>query len=138
MMATKIDSLLAWYMKYGITIINYLIRSVEPVKVSRKVWFMDELTDLTNEWFKVILHVISIHCRMMATKIDSLLAWYMKYGITIINYLIRSVEPVKVSCKVWLMDELTDLINKLFKVILHVIYIHCRMMATKIDSLLAW
>ena len=99
---------------------------------------MDELTDLTNEWFKVILHVISIHCRMMATKIDSLLAWYMKYGITIINYLIRSVKPVKVSCKVWLMDELTDLINKLFKVILHVIYIHCRMMATKIDSLLAW
>ena len=96
---------------------------------------MDGLTDLLNKWFKVILHVNSIHCRMMATKIDSLLDRWSMVQLSLIDY---SVESVKVSCKVWLMDELTDLTNEWFKVILHVISIHCRMMATKIDSLLAW
>ena len=89
-----------------LSLIDY---SVESVKVSCKVWLMDELTDLTNEWFKVILHVISIHCRMMATKIDSLLAWYMKYGITIIN---PSISRARESITQSLIYGWIDWLNK--------------------------
>ena len=89
-----------------LSLIDY---SVESVKVSCKVWLMDELIDLTNEWFKVILHVISIHCRMMATKIDSLLAWYMKYGITIINC---SISRARESITQSLIYGWIDWLNK--------------------------